>query len=125
MDASGSRALFMFLCTPGGRGSFQAVKLQRPARATVCSHSVRDATASVDSMLLKTRRLEVVTNAHRMALSIHFSTDHASMIAEAWGRGRNIWMGPQRGRDSGDEAAPQVSDRMISYVAMECRGIPP
>ena len=87
MDASGSRALFMFLCTPGGRGSFQAVKLQRPARATVCSHSVRDATASVDSMLLKTRRLEVVTNAHRMALSIHFSTDHASMIAEAWGQG--------------------------------------
>jgi hypothetical protein len=24
---------------PGGKGSFQAVKLQRPARATVCSHS--------------------------------------------------------------------------------------
>jgi hypothetical protein len=24
---------------PGGKGSFQAVKLQRPARTTVCSHS--------------------------------------------------------------------------------------
>src|ERR1700683_3133043 len=26
----------------GGEGSFQAVKLRRPARATVCSHSARD-----------------------------------------------------------------------------------
>jgi hypothetical protein len=30
---------------PGGKGSFQAVKLQRPARTTVCSHSTRDITA--------------------------------------------------------------------------------
>jgi hypothetical protein len=30
---------------PGGKGSFQAVKLQRPARTTVCSHSSRDMTA--------------------------------------------------------------------------------
>jgi hypothetical protein len=30
---------------PGGKGSFQAVKLQRPARATVCSHSTRDMAA--------------------------------------------------------------------------------
>jgi hypothetical protein len=30
---------------PGGPGSFQAVKLQRPARATVCSHSTRDMAA--------------------------------------------------------------------------------
>jgi hypothetical protein len=30
---------------PGGPGSFQAVKLQRPARATVCSHSTRDVAA--------------------------------------------------------------------------------
>jgi len=37
---------FHVLCTSGGRGSFQAVKLQRPARAAVCSHSARDATAS-------------------------------------------------------------------------------
>jgi hypothetical protein len=29
----------------GGKGSFQAVKLQRPARATVCSHSARDMAA--------------------------------------------------------------------------------
>jgi hypothetical protein len=29
----------------GGKGSFQAVKLQRPARTTVCSHSTRDMTA--------------------------------------------------------------------------------
>jgi hypothetical protein len=29
----------------GGKGSFQAVKLQRPARATVCSHSTRDMVA--------------------------------------------------------------------------------
>jgi hypothetical protein len=26
----------------GGQGSFQAVKLQRPTRTTVCSHSTRD-----------------------------------------------------------------------------------
>jgi hypothetical protein len=32
---------------PGGKGSFQAVKLQRPARATVCSHSTRDIAATV------------------------------------------------------------------------------
>jgi hypothetical protein len=30
---------------PGGKDSFQAVKLQRPARATVCSHSKRDMAA--------------------------------------------------------------------------------
>ena len=29
----------------GSKGSFQAVKLQRPARTTVCSHSVRDMAA--------------------------------------------------------------------------------
>src|ERR1017187_10347554 len=36
---------------PSGKGSFQAVKLQRPARATVCSHSTRDmaATRSIES----------------------------------------------------------------------------
>jgi hypothetical protein len=30
---------------PGGQGSFQAAKLQRPARTTVCSHSTRDMAA--------------------------------------------------------------------------------
>jgi hypothetical protein len=30
---------------PGGKGSFQAVKLQRPARTAVCSHSTRDMAA--------------------------------------------------------------------------------
>ena len=30
---------------PGSKGSFQAVKLQRPARTTVCSHSTRDMAA--------------------------------------------------------------------------------
>ena len=30
---------------PGGKGSFQAVKLQRPARTIVCSHSTRDMAA--------------------------------------------------------------------------------
>ena len=34
---------------PGGQGSFQAIKLQRPARATVCSHSTRDVAAMVPS----------------------------------------------------------------------------
>jgi hypothetical protein len=36
---------------PGGPGSFQTVKLQRPARATVCSHSTRDmaAMSSIES----------------------------------------------------------------------------
>jgi len=29
----------------GGKGSFQAVKLQRAARTTVCSHSTRDMAA--------------------------------------------------------------------------------
>src|SRR5580693_3598064 len=29
----------------GGKGSFQAAKLQRSARTTVCSHSTRDMTA--------------------------------------------------------------------------------
>jgi hypothetical protein len=35
----------------GGKGSFQAFKLQRSARTTVCSHSTRDmaATRSIDS----------------------------------------------------------------------------
>ena len=32
---------------PGGKGSFHAVKLQRSARATVCSHSTRDMAAMV------------------------------------------------------------------------------
>src|ERR1019366_3635185 len=31
----------------------KSVKLQRPARANVCSHSVKDATASVESILYK------------------------------------------------------------------------
>ena len=39
------------LRTSGGRGSFQAFKLQRHARATVCSHSKMDATASVEPIL--------------------------------------------------------------------------
>jgi hypothetical protein len=29
----------------GGKGSFQTVKLQRPARTTLCSHSTRDEAA--------------------------------------------------------------------------------
>jgi hypothetical protein len=29
----------------GGKGSFQTVKLQRPAPTTVCSHSTKDMTA--------------------------------------------------------------------------------
>ena len=37
----------------GGKGGFQAFKLQRPARTTVCSHSTRDmaATRSIESKL--------------------------------------------------------------------------
>ena len=34
-----------FSTEPGGKGNFQAVKLQRPARATVCSHSTKDVAA--------------------------------------------------------------------------------
>jgi hypothetical protein len=37
---------------PSGKGSFQAVKLQRPARTTVCSHSTRDM-AAVHSIVSK------------------------------------------------------------------------
>jgi hypothetical protein len=44
-------------CTSGGRGSFQSVKLQRPDRATVCSHSVKDATANVEPILCTPRPL--------------------------------------------------------------------
>ena len=43
---------------PGGRGCFQSVKLQRPDRATVCSHSVQDATASMKSILCMLRSLK-------------------------------------------------------------------
>jgi hypothetical protein len=35
----------------------KSVKLQRPARATVCSHSAKDATASVGPILMSTRPL--------------------------------------------------------------------
>ena len=37
---------------PSGKGNFQAVKLQRPARTTVCSHSTRDM-AAVHSIVSK------------------------------------------------------------------------
>ena len=37
---------------PSGKGSFQAVKLQKAARTTVCSHSTRDM-AAVHSIVLK------------------------------------------------------------------------
>jgi hypothetical protein len=37
---------------PGGKGSFQAFKLQRSARTTVCSHSARDM-AAMRSIALK------------------------------------------------------------------------
>jgi hypothetical protein len=32
---------------PGAKGSFQSVKLQRPGRTTVCSHSARDMATKV------------------------------------------------------------------------------
>jgi hypothetical protein len=35
---------------PGGQGSFQAVKVQRPARATLCIHSRKDMAAMVPSI---------------------------------------------------------------------------
>jgi hypothetical protein len=40
--ATARRILTRRFREPGGKGSFQAVKLQRPARTTVCSHSTRD-----------------------------------------------------------------------------------
>jgi hypothetical protein len=43
----------------------KSVKLQRPARATVCSHSLRDATASVDVILNKYPPRRVVKSARR------------------------------------------------------------
>jgi len=41
---------------PSGKGSFQAVKLQRPARTTVCSHSIMDMAAmrSIESSAIIT-----------------------------------------------------------------------
>ena len=44
----------------------KSVKLQRPARATVCSHSVRDATASVVTNLTETRPPRVIKIARLM-----------------------------------------------------------
>jgi hypothetical protein len=44
----------------------KSVKLQRPARATVCSHSVRDATASVELILNKYLSRKVVKSARLM-----------------------------------------------------------
>jgi hypothetical protein len=38
--------LLDFLGTPAARVASKSVKLQRPARATVCSHSARDMAAS-------------------------------------------------------------------------------
>jgi hypothetical protein len=45
------RFLWALRYASGGRGSFQSVKLQRPDRDTVCSHSARDATANVEPIL--------------------------------------------------------------------------
>ena len=53
--------------TSGGRGSFQSVKLQRPDRDTVCSHSVRDATANVEPTLIHAAPSELV----KIALPFH------------------------------------------------------
>jgi hypothetical protein len=47
-------------CTSGGRGSFQSVKLQRPDRDTVCSHSEKDATANVEPILIHAVSSELV-----------------------------------------------------------------
>src|SRR5664279_2118613 len=44
----------------------KSVKLQRSARATACSHSVRDATASVDVILNKYPPRKVVKSARRI-----------------------------------------------------------
>src|ERR1035437_662219 len=50
----------------GGRGSFQSrSNCKGPARATVCSHSLRDATASVDVILNKCPPRKVVKSARR------------------------------------------------------------
>ena len=43
----------------------KSVKLQRPARATVCSHSLRDATASVHVILNKYPPRKVIKSARR------------------------------------------------------------
>ena len=45
----------------------KVVKLQRPARATVCSHSIRDATASIEPILY-----------YRFPVPLEWSKVHAS-----------------------------------------------
>ena len=57
---------------PGGPGSFQAVKLQRPAGTTVCSHSTRDmaAMSSIES--------EWEHNDGSMRVSVRLWTDTVS-----------------------------------------------
>jgi|HubBroStandDraft_1064217.scaffolds.fasta_scaffold32510_4 hypothetical protein len=49
---------------PSGKGSFQSVKLQRPGRTTVCSHSPRDIAAMValnPILIIAVRRLSTCT----------------------------------------------------------------
>ena len=61
----------------------KSVKLQRPARATVCSHSARDATASVELMLIKTRHLKWSQLHVSWMLRMLSSVDWVLKIAEA------------------------------------------
>src|ERR1700691_4974321 len=60
----------------GGKGSFQAVKLQRPARTTVCSHSIKDMAAvrSIESSaMITTLRTGVcpVVHSHKVRKEPH------------------------------------------------------
>ena len=59
----------------------KSVKLQRPARATVCSHSLRDATASVDVILNKYPPRKVVKSARRGRWSFISTADQVLKIA--------------------------------------------
>ena len=59
----------------------KSVKLQRPARATVCSHSLRDATASVDVILNKYPPRKVVKSARRGRWSFISTADQVRKIA--------------------------------------------
>jgi hypothetical protein len=59
----------------------KSVKLQRPARAAVCSHSLRDATASVDVILNKYPPRKVVKSAPRCRWSFISTADQVLKIA--------------------------------------------
>jgi hypothetical protein len=64
----------------------KSVKLQRPARATVCSHSSRDATAIVGPILMNTWPHKVVKIARLMDRTEDSGVDQVVKVAQTENR---------------------------------------